>query len=253
MKQLYKFSSNFFLKGVVALVIICAQTWKTAASESQKPEIRRLLTNPDTTRPGISTDTNRIPPIVISDTSRLPDTDTTFTTPRIDTFRLKLSSDTLDAPLRYAAIDSVVVLIKDKKILMYGQTRTEYKDITLTAPELQVDQETQTVTAVNRVDSLGLAIENPTFKDGSNQFTSDTIRYNFKTGVGLTKNTYTQQDEMFVFGQLAKKVNTNTTFIKGARFTTCNLDDPHFAFVTNKMKVITQKVAISGPTHPDFE
>src|SRR5690606_22063609 len=111
MKQPYKFSSKFFLKGVLALVIICAQTWKTAASETQKPEIRRPLTTQDTTKPGISPDSNRIPPVVSSDTSRLPVTDTTFTTPRIDTFRLKLSSDTLDAPLRYSAIDSVVVLI----------------------------------------------------------------------------------------------------------------------------------------------
>ena len=253
MKQPYKFSSKIFLKGVLALVIICAQTWKTTASGVQKPEIRRPLTTQDTTKPRNSPDTSRLPTIITSDTTRLPGTDTTFTTPRIDTFRLKLSSDTLDAPLKYSAIDSVVVLIKDQKILMYGQTRTEYKDITLTAPEVEVDQKTQTVTAVNRVDSLGLAIENPTFKDGSNQFTSDTIRYNFKTGVGLTKNTYTQQDEMFVFGKVAKKVNENTTFIKGARFTTCNLDDPHFAFVTNKMKVITQKVAVSGPTHPEFE
>jgi LPS-assembly protein len=234
MKQLYKFSSNFFLKGVLALVIICAQTWKTGANGMQNPDFRTPLTSRDTIKPRLPSDTNRL---LITDT----------------TFRLKLSSDTLDAPLRYSAIDSVVVLIKEQKILMYGKTKTDYKDISLTAPQVEVDQKTQTVTAVNRVDSLGLAIESPVFKDATNQFTSDTIRYNFKTGVGLTKNTYTQHDEMFVFGETAKKVNENTTFIKGARFTTCNLDDPHFAFVTNKMKVITQKVAVSGPTHPEFE
>ena len=36
-------------------------------------------------------------------------------------------------------------------------------------------------------------------------------------------------------------------------FTTCNLDDPHFAFKANKIKVVNQKVAVSGPTHPEFE
>jgi hypothetical protein len=41
--------------------------------------------------------------------------------------------------------------------------------------------------------------------------------------------------------------------VQGGRFTTCNLDDPHFAFVSNKIKVISNKLAVSGPTHPEFE
>ena len=39
----------------------------------------------------------------------------------------------------------------------------------------------------------------------------------------------------------------------GADFTTCNLDTPHFAFRTNKMKIINKKFAITGPIHPEFE
>ena len=253
MRQPYKFSSNFLLNGLLAGLIICAQTWKTAATETQTPDFRKALTGGDTTRPRLPADSARIGGIP-ADTTRLPGTDTIpTTTVVVDTFRLKLSADTLDAPIHYTAIDSVVVLVKEQMILMYGQTKTDYKDVTLTAPTVIVDQRSQTVTAMNRVDSLGYAIENASFKDANNQFTSDTIRYNFKTGVGLTRNTYTQQDELFLKAEIAKKVNENTTFIKGARFTTCNLDDPHFAFVTNRMKVITQKVAVSGPTHPEFE
>src|SRR6185437_1414937 len=36
-------------------------------------------------------------------------------------------------------------------------------------------------------------------------------------------------------------------------FTTCDLDTPHFAFRTNKMKMINKKFAITGPIHPEFE
>jgi hypothetical protein len=253
MRQPYKFSSNFLLNGLLAGLIICAQTWKTAATETQTPDFRKALTGGDTTRPRLPADSARIGGMP-SDTTRLPGADTIpSTTVVVDTFQLKLSADTLDAPIHYTAIDSVVVLVKEQKILMYGQTKTDYKDVTLMAPTVEVDQRSQTVTAMNRVDSLGFAIENASFKDANNQFTADTIRYNFKTGVGLTRNTYTQQDELFLKAEIAKKVNENTTFIKGARFTTCNLDDPHFAFVTNRMKVITQKVAVSGPTHPEFE
>ena len=133
--------------------------------------------------------------------------------------------------------------------MLYGKTKTEYKDIVLTAPQVEVDQATQIVTAVNAKDSTGAVTETAHFKSGDSEFTSDTIRYNFKTQVGLTKNTYSQQGEFLVIGEVAKKVNENTTFVKRARFTTCLLDDPHFDFVTPKMKVINQKLAVSGPAH----
>ena len=36
-----------------------------------------------------------------------------------------------------------------------------------------------------------------------------------------------------------KKINPSDAFAWKARFTTCNLDEPHFAFRTNKLKIIT--------------
>jgi LPS-assembly protein len=172
---------------------------------------------------------------------------------RVDTFRLKRSADTLDAPIRYEAEDSAVVLVKDKKVLLYGKTKTNYTDMVLTAPQVQVDQRTQIITAVRSVDSTGTTLEAAYFKTGDSEMTNDTILYNFKSQVGVTKKTYTQQGEILVIGEQAKKVNANTTFIRSARFTTCMLDEPHFAFVAGKMKVINQKLAVSGPAHPEFE
>ncbi|MFM1857018.1 MAG: hypothetical protein RLZ05_78 [Bacteroidota bacterium] len=172
---------------------------------------------------------------------------------RVDTFNIKRSADTLEAPLKYEAEDSAVVIVKDKKVLLYGKTKTIYTDMVLTAPRVEVDQRTQIVTAVRSVDSTGNTLDAANFKTGDSEMTNDTIRYNFKTQVGVTKKTYTQQGEILVIGEQAKKVNANTTFIRSARFTTCMLDEPHFAFVAGKMKVINQKLAVSGPAHPEFE
>ena len=36
-------------------------------------------------------------------------------------------------------------------------------------------------------------------------------------------------------------------------FTTCDLDTPHFAFRAKKMKLVNQKLAVTGPIHPEFE
>ncbi|MBI5857315.1 MAG: LPS-assembly protein LptD [Sphingobacteriales bacterium] len=247
MKQLYKFRSIYFFILLFTVAILCTVTWKTSAAHNGLWKFDRFLT----VRLVIGTDTTK--PVIKTDTTAKPGIDTSGRKEKIDTFSLKISKDSLDAPLKYSAEDSAVVLIQDKKILLYGKTKTDYKDITLTAPKVEVDQQTQVVTAVNRKDSTGEIIETAHFKSGESEFSSDTIRYNFKTQIGLTKNTYTQDGEIFVHGDQAKKVNETTTFIRKARFTTCNLDDPHFAFVTPKMKVINKKLAVSGPAHPEFE
>ena len=254
MKQLYKFRPIYIVYGVLTAVIFYAQTWKTAASGITARDFRMALTSRyDTTRLPLNNDSLRKSATESTDTTRLPGSDSSKTVTTIDTFSIKFSKDSLDAPVKYEAADSAVILIKDKKVLLYGKTKTEYKDITLTAPKVELDQATQIVTAVNDKDSTGTVINQAHFKSGTNEFTSDTIRYNFKTQVGLTQNTTTQEGEIFVNGRQAKKVNETTTFIKQARFTTCNLDEPHFAFLTPKMKVINGKLAVSGPAHPEFE
>ena len=252
MNGLRKFSLIYFFTRPLLVVILFFVTIATAAQRVPGKEFDSLLTKKSDTIPVkkdsaniISTDTS----IFSSDT--IPGRDTMVQ--KIDTFSLKLSKDTLTAPLQYYAEDSVVVKIKTKKILLYGKTKTEYQDVVLTAPQVAVDQQTQLMTAVNSKDSTGTVLEDAHFKQGESEFTSDTIVYNFKTQKGLTKNTITQSGEMFVHGESVKKVDDNVTFVKNGLFTTCNLDEPHFAFRANKLKVINKKVAVSGPAHPEFE
>ncbi|MBK5272923.1 MAG: LPS-assembly protein LptD [Bacteroidia bacterium] len=225
-------------------------TWKTAANDLVVPEIRRALTiTVDTIIPISKGDSlKQFLPI---DTTKFPGNDSLRQ--KIDTFSLKISKDSLEAPLKYSAEDSVIVMIQDKKIILYGKTKTEYQDILLTAPRVDVDQQTQVVTAYNEKDSTGAITEQARFKDGESEFSSDTIRYNFKSQVGLTRNTYTENGGMFIIGDYAKKINETTTFIKKASFSTCDLDEPHFSFVADKMKIVNKKLAISGPVHPEFE
>ena len=180
--------------------------------------------------------------------------DTILPRQTIDTFSLRFSKDTLDAPVDYEAADSGVLLVREKKFLLYGNTKTSYKDITLTAPEVEFDQATNILTAVRSADSLGNTITRAYFQQGAQNFQSDTIRFNFKTRKGITTNTYTQQgDGMFVSGERIKKVDEHVAFIKRVVFTTCSYTEPHFGFRAGKGKFVTNKVAVTGPIHPEFE
>jgi LPS-assembly protein len=249
MKQLYKFSSNYLSIAFLPVVILCTVTWKNEKHYTKPAIFCSALTNAVDTPPVVKPfDTLRI------DTSRNNNiTDTSKNKITTDTFSLKLSKDTLDAPVYYEAEDSAVVLIQGKKIILYGKTKTDYKDITLTAPKVDIDQEKQMLMAVNSKDSLGDVIERAKFKSGEENFQSDTIWYNFKTQRGLTKNTFTNSGEFFVNATNAKLLGNNTFFASNGIFTTCNLDDPHFGFRFNKIKVINNKLAVSGPVHPEFE
>lgn len=257
MRQLHKFSSKYFFIAILIVVIFCIVTCKADAQRIVRRDIIRPLTGADTVKPRIKNEHEGRVIANSPDKTRIPDSvrllNDSLPTEKIDTFSLKLSKDSMDGPVYYSAEDSAVILIQDKKIYLYGKTKTEYKDITLTSPRVELDQPSQVLTAYNKKDSIGQVIEEAHFTQGENAFTSDTIRYNFKTQKGLTKNTITQQGELYVHGEMVKKVSESVTYVKGGLFTTCNLDEPHFAFRANKLKVINQKLAVSGPAHPEFE
>jgi len=184
----------------------------------------------------------------------LPQLKTDSPVVKVDTFNVKFSKDSLDAPIYYHADDSMVMDVPGKKIMLYGTTTTaKYADNELTSPGITFDQKNNLISASYKKDSTGKVIASPTFKQGDLLTVSDSLSFNMKTGKGLTKGTYTQQGEMYVYGERIKKIDSASFFAYKARITTCNLDTPHFAFVSKKIKFINKKFAVTGPVHPEFE
>ncbi len=237
MKQYCKFSSNLVLIGIIVVALLFVLTQEVKANNIVHHIICINLTSyQDTVKPANKIDSLTLKPITVA-----------------DTISIKVSKNAIEGVVLYEAKDSVVILVKEKIINLYGKTKVDYLDIVLTAPVITINSNEQLLTAINQKDSSGNILNRVGFVQGDMNFESDTIHFNFKTQKGLTKNTYTQQGEMYVFGENIKKIDNATMFVSSGRFTTCNLDEPHFAFKTNKMKVINGKVAMSGPTHPEFE
>jgi hypothetical protein len=172
---------------------------------------------------------------------------------RRDTLNFAVSKDTLDAPIAYSAADSVVLDVPTKNITLYNKANTKYKDITLDAYKIQMDQPHQTLTATFIRDTADRIIGKPKMTQAESTTESDSLIFNMKTQKGITVNTFTQSGEMFVMGEKMKKISKDEFYAFHGRFTTCDLDTPHFAFRTNKMKLINKKMAITGPVHPEFE
>lgn len=177
--------------------------------------------------------------------------DSTFKT--TDTFSVKMSKDSLDAPVNYDAADSMAFDIPNKRIILYSKGHVTYKDIDLKADSIALDQEKHRLVATYRKDSTGKIIGLPEMVQADTKMTSDEIVYDFKTQKGLTKNTYTTQGELYMNLGKSKKVSDNEYFALIGRMTTCNLDTPHFAFIAKRMKLVNKKLAVTGPIHPEFE
>lgn len=208
----------------------------------------------DTSIPRISTSDTTKP---ANDTTR-PDiadsllTDSTKRT-KVDTFNVKISKDSVDAPIDYKAKDSMVLDVIAKKLYLYGETQVKYKDVDLTAPEIAFDQQTNIVKARMRLDTAGKSLGQAKLVQADIVTVSDSLEFNFKSQKGLTHSSYFQQNELFNYAEVVKKVDAKTIYAYKGRFTTCNLDTPHFAFRAKRIKYISQKVAVTGPVGVEFE
>lgn len=172
---------------------------------------------------------------------------------KVDTVRLKLSKDSISFPVEHKAEDSMVLEVDSRKVLLYGKGEIKYDDIQLNSPKIEYDQQTQFVTAKMGRDTAGLVAGMAKLKQGETVTVSDSLRFNFKSQKGLTYSSFFQQEEFFNFAQKVKKIDPETFYAQNGRFTTCNLDTPHFAFRFSKAKFINKKLVVTGPVHPEFE
>lgn len=250
MNKIYKVKSKYVV--VIAFaVMLCSITLFSAANYPASPVFYSTLTVPRDTVPSpvrVSV------PAIRPKRDSLPLTDTTGKKiQQVDSVSVKVSKDSLDAPVAYTAADSMVMDVPSKKIFLYNKATVDYKDIKLNSGIIYLDQATQMVHAFYYLDTAGKRVGIPKFVQGENNMTGDTLSFNFKNQKGYTRNTYTTQADMFVHAEQMKKINQKEYYVFRGTFTTCDLDTPHFAFRTKKMKLINQKLAVTGPIHPEFE
>ena len=259
MSKQRKVRSKFFLASALIAIVFIITSQVNAQHKWNKLEYKDYQATVDSPPPAnlpkiIDSAVRRTPGVLKDSAGAFADTirrDSRLQV--IDTLNVKLSKDSLTAPVTYAASDSGVLIIPTKEFILYGKANAKYTDVEVDAATIQLDQEKQLLSAYGSTDTTGNPLNKPKLVQGDMQSTSDSIFYNTRTQKGLTKSTYLQQGEMYVHATTIKKINDNTIFAWRGRFTTCNLDTPHFAFRTRKMKMISNKIGVSGPASPEFE
>lgn len=165
-----------------------------------------------------------------------------------DTVALAEDSEIKDI-INYKATDSIVYNMETKQMLLYNTVDIKYQKIKLNANVVNFDWTTYTLTAHGTADSVGRPAGTPVFSEDGKEFKADSMKYNFKTTRGLVYHVVTKEGDAFIHSNAVKKNVDESWFGKESEYTTCDLDEPHFYFKAKKVKIIPDKVMISGPAN----
>ena len=162
---------------------------------------------------------------------------------------INYSEDTLEAKVVYSASDSIVFDIEEKKVLLYGNAKANYQVIDLTSDFIEYNWTNNTLTAELRKDKKGNPIGYAVFTESGKEYKAKRISYNFKTGKGKVFHVMTQEGEGYMHSEAVKKNEYDEWYAYRGKYTTCNLEHPHYYFQAKKMKLVPDKIMATGPAN----
>jgi len=168
----------------------------------------------------------------------------------IDTVMMKVrkpSTSAIDSKITYKASELIKRDIINKRFILVKNAVINYGDLEIKADSIIINMKTNLLFAIGRRDTTGKVIGKPSFKQGSNEFESDELTYNFKTKKALVKNIITKQDAGLLHSAFTKLLEDGTSNISRSSYSTCDADTPHFYINLPRARVYPGKKIISGP------
>ncbi len=165
-----------------------------------------------------------------------------------DTVKKTIHQDSfLKDKVTYDAKDSILIDMEKQKAYLFNHAHVTYQDIKLDAGYIEIDFGKDMVFAASIKDSAGKDSQLPVFLEGKDKFTAEKITYNFKTKKGKINEVITQQGDGYIHGRDIKKDTNNVYYVAHGKFTTCDLEHPHFYIGAKKIKVIPNDKIVTGP------
>jgi lipopolysaccharide assembly outer membrane protein LptD (OstA) len=170
-----------------------------------------------------------------------------------DTARVVESPSGIDSVVTYTATDSVVYSLTDKTMSLYGEGNIRYKEFGLKAENIDINWNTSVLNAQgvpDTADTSGKGYRGlPDLIDGGETYTGFRVGYNFRTKRGKIDVGETEMERSFYYGEAIKKIDTDVLFVQHGRYTTCDLDHPHYYFASPTMKVVVRDKVVARPVY----
>lgn len=187
----------------------------------------------------------------LSDTIKFPKKDTLAIKP-IDSIGIKPKDsiakpkELLESIIVHSADSLIRQDLKNKKILLFDNAHVNYNNIDLTAGFIEIDNNTNIITARGIKDSIGNYSQRPIFKQGSQESTQDTIKFNFKTEKAKIWGLKTEQQGIIIRGEVSKKHNDSVIFIENIKLTSSEKEKPDYYIDIKRAKFIKDKKLVAG-------
>lgn len=218
------------------LWVMCFCSLNMLAQNSQLDSLRSFPKD-SVAREIISKDT--LP--VMTDNIPKPDS-----TQGMDSLQIRNEKGDIQTTIYYHAEDSIMMDTKLKKAYLYGKAQIKYQDMQLDAEQIEIEWEKNLISARGKKDTTGRYKGYPVWKQGSDTYVTDSMKYNMKSQKGIIHGIVTKQGEGYLQGDTAKRTE-EAIFLKNGMYTTCNQKHPHFYIRARKLKVIPDDKAITGP------
>jgi len=173
--------------------------------------------------------------------------DSTALTPADSAAAAKQEIGDIETTIEYDALDSIQMDAVNQIIKLFGEAKITYGDIELTAAQIEINYQTKIISAQSATDTAGNIIGKPVFKEGDETYETDDMKYNFETKKAIIDGVVTQQGEAVMQGKKVFKNQRDELFIESAKYTTCNMAEPHFHIQASKLKVMPGKKVLAGP------
>ena len=166
-----------------------------------------------------------------------------------DTAKAQPRKPGIDSPVEYAAQDSIVYDANTGFATLYGKANVKYQDMTLDAAKITMCLDSSLVHAVGLRDTAGVYTEKAVYKQGGDEYESETMSFNFKTKKGFISNVNTTQGNGYLQSSESKRTDDGTLYLRHAKYTTCDAKHPHFYLKLSRGKVRPGKETIFGPAY----
>lgn len=161
----------------------------------------------------------------------------------VDTLKAK---EILESIITHSADSLIRQDIKNNKITLYKNAHVQYGDIDLQAGYIEIDNNTNIITAKGIKDSASVYSQHPIFKQGSQESTQDSLMFNFKSEKAKIWNLKTEQEGLIIRGENSKKYNDSIIFIENIKITSSQKENPDYYIDVKKAKFIKDSKLVAG-------
>ncbi len=164
------------------------------------------------------------------------------------TYTPDTTNHSIEGSISYGSEDIDYDVTKEETEL-HGDATIDYSHMNLNAGFINVAWKSNVLRALpeSPLDSVYTVLRPTILEEGQDPMVGEAMVYNLKTRHGRVVKGKTQAEDAYYHGKEIRNREKNVFYVEEGIYTTCDLDEPHFHFESQKMKMINEDKVIARP------